>query len=129
MNHKKGSLVGASISQFLLEKNRVVNEHGAGEHNFHIFYYMLAGISKREGKALGLLTLSSDRYAFLIDNKHQFRTNNQGKKSSDEQYRAWEDLQAAFSSLAIGKMERLGMMRILRYVDVGVYVCRVVTLF
>ena len=44
----KGSICGARISTYLLEKNRVVGEYGPGERNFHIFYQLAVGISKEE---------------------------------------------------------------------------------
>lgn len=38
-----GKLVGAQLSEFLLEKSRVVSQPIA-ERNFHIMYYMIAGL-------------------------------------------------------------------------------------
>ena len=52
----KGGVAGAQISQYLLEKSRVVNQL-AGENNFHVFYYMF---SSPQAGALGL----SDMKAF-----------------------------------------------------------------
>eukprot|EP00055_Hartaetosiga_balthica_P005827 m.17655 g.17655 ORF g.17655 m.17655 type:complete len:983 (-) comp4818_c1_seq1:285-3233(-) len=45
-----GAVVGAKISQYLLEKSRVVKQN-SGENNFHMFYYMFSSPSAR---ALGL---------------------------------------------------------------------------
>ncbi|XP_041356938.1 unconventional myosin-XVI-like [Gigantopelta aegis] len=42
-----GSVLGAKMCEYLLEKSRVVKQ-GKGEFNFHIFYWMLAGITPEE---------------------------------------------------------------------------------
>lgn len=50
-------VIGAKISEYLLEKSRVVFQN-IGEHNFHIFYYLLVGLESE-----------SEKY-FLV-NKHE----------------------------------------------------------
>ncbi|XP_031430182.1 unconventional myosin-If [Clupea harengus] len=53
---------GGKISNFLLEKSRVVSQN-EGERNFHIFYQMLEGASPQQKEALGIMT--PDYYSYL----------------------------------------------------------------
>eukprot|EP00033_Pygsuia_biforma_P003207 GCRY01003518.1.p1 GENE.GCRY01003518.1~~GCRY01003518.1.p1 ORF type:complete len:242 (-),score=43.45 GCRY01003518.1:22-747(-) len=53
-----GRPVGGKISQYLLEKIRVVNP-AQDERSFHIFYFMLSGLSSREKENL-YLTSAAD---------------------------------------------------------------------
>lgn len=53
---------GAKLSEYLLEKSRVVQQD-AGERNFHVFYYMFAGLTAEEKEMYGLLDPSLYRYA------------------------------------------------------------------
>ena len=52
-------VIGAKISEYLLEKSRVVRQN-KGEENFHIFYYLFAGLSSEEQSQYGLTR--PDRY-------------------------------------------------------------------
>ncbi|KQK82878.1 myosin-IIIb-like protein [Amazona aestiva] len=61
LRFQKNTVQGAKLSEYLLEKSRVVQQD-AGERNFHIFYYMFAGLSAEEKEMYGLLDPSVYRY-------------------------------------------------------------------
>lgn len=56
-----GVVTGATMSEYLLEKSRVVHQ-GQGEQNFHIFYYIFSGLSQSELATFRLSTLDQHRY-------------------------------------------------------------------
>ena len=58
-----GAIEGAKIEQYLLEKSRIVGQN-KGERNYHIFYAMLAGLTRDEKKKLELEDAS--KYNYLI---------------------------------------------------------------
>ena len=60
---KKGSIEGAKIEQYLLEKSRIVNQM-QDERNYHIFYCMLSGLNAEEKKSLELK--KAEDYFYLI---------------------------------------------------------------
>lgn len=57
-----GQIEGGRISEFLLEKSRVVNQ-APRERNYHSFYCLLVGASSEEKKALKLT--SAEKYFYL----------------------------------------------------------------
>ncbi|XP_071961883.1 myosin-IIIb-like isoform X2 [Antedon mediterranea] len=57
-----GQIVGAKIDQYLLEKSRVIYQSN-GEKNFHIFYYMFAGLTEQQ--LVGLLLSPPEQHRVL----------------------------------------------------------------
>ena len=57
----QGAVVGAELSEYLLEKSRLTMR-AAGEQNYHVFYYLFAGLPAATVRAPPLgLGLTSGR--------------------------------------------------------------------
>lgn len=76
-----GKIAGANIDWYLLEKSRVINQ-SPNERNYHIFYQLLAGLSKDEKKKLLLPDIPINGFNYLkdgntvipnVDDKNEFK--------------------------------------------------------
>ncbi|XP_017109787.2 unconventional myosin-XV isoform X3 [Drosophila bipectinata] len=97
---KSGAIVGAKITQYLLEKSRIVTQ-APGERNYHVFYELLGGLSESERSKYGLL--EADKYFYL----------NQGATDCASGRVDWESLQGAMQVLGVSEGEREGIVRVL----------------
>ena len=96
---KHGCIEGAKISDYLLEKSRIVF-HADEERNYHVFYEMVFGLSQEQLDKLGLLT--SDKYFYLNQGRSiQF----EGKDDRQDFLR----LSEAIDFLGIHDLEKEGM--------------------
>ena len=59
--NKNGTIEGAKVDQYLLEKSRIVHQNPQ-ERNYHVFYCMLAGLSKEHKDKLHLKDASHYKY-------------------------------------------------------------------
>ncbi|XP_018402219.1 PREDICTED: unconventional myosin-XV [Cyphomyrmex costatus] len=59
---RDGAIVGGRITQYLLEKSRIVTQ-ASEERNYHVFYELLAGLDQQLRDKYGLLT--PDKYFYL----------------------------------------------------------------
>jgi len=57
-----GAIIGGRITQYLLEKSRIVTQ-ALEERNYHVFYELLAGLDQQLRDKYGLLT--PDKYFYL----------------------------------------------------------------
>jgi myosin VIIa len=64
--NSNGVIEGAKIEQYLLEKSRIVSQ-GPEERNYHVFYCLLAGLSKEEKKKLELSEPTEYRYLSSVN--------------------------------------------------------------
>uniref|UniRef100_H2MS45 non-specific serine/threonine protein kinase n=1 Tax=Oryzias latipes TaxID=8090 RepID=H2MS45_ORYLA len=103
-----GAVVGAKISEYLLEKSRVIKQ-ASGEKNFHIFYYMYAGLHHQDKlKTYRLPDRTPPRY---IDSR-QYKVMHDiiSRKLYKEQFDA---IQECFRNIGFTEEEVISVYRIL----------------
>ncbi|KFW87784.1 Myosin-IIIb, partial [Manacus vitellinus] len=103
LRFQKNTVRGAKLSEYLLEKSRVVQQD-AGERNFHIFYYMFAGLSSEEKEMYGLLDPSLYRYV-----SGQFGTQNVAQRWKDK----YQEVCNALDMVGFQEQEQVDMQTIL----------------
>ncbi|XP_058458630.1 unconventional myosin-XV isoform X2 [Malaya genurostris] len=97
---KSGAIIGAKITQYLLEKSRIVTQ-APGERNYHVFYELLGGLSETDRTKYGLLDV--DKYFYL----------NQGGSDCSPGRVDWASLQSAMQVLGVSENEREGIVNVL----------------
>lgn len=97
---KAGAIVGAKITQYLLEKSRIVTQ-APGERNYHVFYELLGSLSETERNKYGLL--EAEKYFYL----------NQGGSDCAPGRLDWPSLQGAMQVLGVTEIEQEGIVRVL----------------
>ncbi|XP_072166976.1 myosin-IIIb-like [Diadema setosum] len=104
LKFQDGAVMGAKISEYLLEKSRVVFQN-PGEENFHIFYYMLAGLSDEMRQKLHLQNASE--YLYLRNGPSCLKNNPSGMK------KYFEELMNAMDLVGFLEEEKEDMFHIL----------------
>ncbi|XP_064163358.1 myosin-IIIb [Anguilla rostrata] len=103
LRFQNSAVKGAKINEYLLEKSRVVQQD-EGERNFHIFYCMLAGISREDKEIYGLLDPTQYRYL-------------NGRYGTEDMVHVWSEKYAEVSNamdmVGFEEQEKVDMMTIL----------------
>lgn len=98
-----GSITGAKINWFLLEKSRVASQ-STKERNYHIFYQLLAGATPAMREEL-MLTGDAKDYEYLKHAKHKI------PGQSDEAM--FQTLLRSLKIMKISEAEQMGFFRII----------------
>lgn len=101
-----GSIAGANIDWYLLEKSRVVFRSEA-ERSFHVFYQLMAGGGKMKGKLCTLIVLTDAADTFQIEDLllgggvEDYEYLNKSRREVDgvDDMEEWSALQVSFVRL------------------------------
>ena len=103
---KSGFIIGAKISEYLLEKSRIVSQ-ASGERNYHVMYEMLAGLDDEQKRKLGLS--DSPKSYFYLNAQQSSLATIECKDDRDD----FVSLKAAIEILGFGKHEQETIFKIL----------------
>lgn len=96
-----GRITGARITEYLLEKSRIVTQ-ATEERNYHVFYEILKGLQKEQKELYGLT--SAEKYFYL---------NQGGNCALHSDAADFNALMSAFQILGFGQEEIDVILRIL----------------
>ena len=104
---REGRVTGARLSEYLLEKTRVVNQ-GRAERNFHIFYYLFHGLASAK---------SNDEQAFYLSKTQTYRylkTDLEDQDNLKENFQSkFRTIEKCFEIIGFQKDEVTSIYRIL----------------
>ncbi|XP_044253727.1 unconventional myosin-XV [Tribolium madens] len=101
---KHGAIVGAKVTQYLLEKSRIITQ-APGERNYHVFYELLGGLTNTERQKYGLV--DADKYFYLNQGGGDCAPGHSGSGAD------WGALTRAMQVLGVGEAEQEGIIKVL----------------
>ncbi|XP_057659116.1 myosin-VIIa [Diorhabda carinulata] len=101
---KQGSIISAKVTEYLLEKSRIVTQ-APGERNYHVFYELLGALGPSERQKYGLV--DADKYFYLNQGGGDCGPGHSGSGAD------WNALTRAMQVLGIGEAEQEVVIKIL----------------
>nr|CAH7758737.1 unnamed protein product [Callosobruchus chinensis] len=101
---KNGAIIGAKMTQYLLEKSRIVTQ-APGERNYHVFYELLGGLNTTERQKYGLV--EAEKYFYLNQGGGDCAPGHSGSGAD------WAALTRAMEVLGVSETEQEGIIKIL----------------